>query len=58
MPVHDLEVLEHAYAPPYGSAMDPINIIGYVASNILKGDFDNFYTSGHLSTPIVYSYVY
>ena len=41
MTVHDLEVLELAYAPPYGSAKDPVNIAGYVASNILKGDLDN-----------------
>lgn len=43
MTVHDLEVLELAYAPPYGSAKDPINIAGYVASNLLKGDVDNLY---------------
>ena len=43
MTVHDLENLELAYAPPYGSAKDPINIAGYVASNILKGDVDTFY---------------
>ena len=38
MTVFDLEALELAYAPPYSSAKDPINIAGYVASNILKGD--------------------
>ena len=43
MTVHDLEALELAYAPPYGSAKDPLNIAGYVASNILKGDLDNCY---------------
>ena len=43
MTVHDLETLELAYAPPYGSAKDPVNIAGYVASNILKGDLDNVY---------------
>ncbi len=43
MTVHDLEILELAYAPPYGSAKDPVNIAGYVASNLLKGDLDNFY---------------
>lgn len=36
--VYDLENLELGYAPPYGSARDPVNIIGYVATNILKGD--------------------
>ena len=38
MTVYDLEKLELAYAPPYSSAKDPINMAGYVASNILKGD--------------------
>ncbi len=38
MTVFDLQELELAYAPPYSSAKDPINICGFVASNILKGD--------------------
>lgn len=38
MSVYDLEELELAYAPPYSSAKDPINIAGFVTSNILKGD--------------------
>jgi CoA-disulfide reductase len=38
MTVHDLEKLELAYAPPFSSAKDPVNIAGYTASNILKGD--------------------
>ncbi|MDK2932476.1 MAG: hypothetical protein PWP27_286 [Clostridiales bacterium] len=37
MTVYDLEKLELAYAPPYSSAKDPVNMAGYVASNILKG---------------------
>ncbi|MFH1487686.1 MAG: FAD-dependent oxidoreductase [Pseudomonadota bacterium] len=40
MTVYDLEELELAYAPPYSSAKDPINIAGFVASNLLKGDLD------------------
>ncbi len=36
--VYDLQDLELAYAPPYGSAKDAINMVGFVASNILKGD--------------------
>ena len=40
MTVYDLEELELAYAPPYGSARDPINIIGFLAGNILRGDLD------------------
>jgi rhodanese-related sulfurtransferase len=41
MKVYDLEELELAYAPPYSSAKDPINIAGFVAANILKGDVEN-----------------
>jgi NADPH-dependent 2,4-dienoyl-CoA reductase/sulfur reductase-like enzyme/peroxiredoxin family protein/rhodanese-related sulfurtransferase/TusA-related sulfurtransferase len=33
--VYDLMQLEHAYAPPFSSAKDPIAIAGYVAENIL-----------------------
>lgn len=33
--VYDLCSVEHAYAPPYSSAKDPINIAGFVAENIL-----------------------
>ena len=38
MTVYDLEKLELAYAPPYSSAKDPVNMAGYVASNVLKED--------------------
>ncbi|MBA1334277.1 MAG: CoA-disulfide reductase / Disulfide bond regulator [Firmicutes bacterium] len=38
--VHDLEELELAYAPPYSSAKDPVNMAGYAAANFLKGDTD------------------
>jgi NADPH-dependent 2,4-dienoyl-CoA reductase/sulfur reductase-like enzyme/rhodanese-related sulfurtransferase len=40
MTVFDLEELELAYAPPFSSAKDPVNVAGFVASNILKGDHD------------------
>ncbi|HCG98797.1 MAG TPA: pyridine nucleotide-disulfide oxidoreductase, partial [Actinobacteria bacterium] len=43
MTVHDLEELELSYAPPFSSAKSPVNVAGYVASNILKGDCDVFY---------------
>jgi len=43
MTVYDLEELELAYAPPYSSAKDPVNIAGFVASNILKGDVETIY---------------
>jgi NADPH-dependent 2,4-dienoyl-CoA reductase/sulfur reductase-like enzyme/rhodanese-related sulfurtransferase len=41
--VFDLEEMELAYAPPYGSARDPVNIVGFVASNILRGDSEMLY---------------
>jgi CoA-disulfide reductase len=43
MTVYDLEELELAYSPPYSSAKDPVNIAGFVAANILKGDVENTY---------------
>ncbi len=43
MTVADLEKLELSYAPPYGSAKDAVNISGYVANNILKGDMHPIY---------------
>lgn len=42
--VSDLTELELAYAPPYSSAKDPVNVAGYSAENILNG----------LSTPVLY----
>lgn len=44
MTVYDLENLELCYAPPYGSAKDPINFLGFVAANILKKDVLQFHT--------------
>ena len=35
--VYDLMELEHAYAPPFSSAKDPVNMAGFVADNILNG---------------------
>lgn len=34
--IYDLMEVEHAYAPPYSSAKDPVNMAGFVADNILK----------------------
>jgi NADPH-dependent 2,4-dienoyl-CoA reductase/sulfur reductase-like enzyme/rhodanese-related sulfurtransferase len=36
--VHDLARLELAYAPPFGSAKDPVNLAGMAAQNVLAGD--------------------
>lgn len=35
--IYDLTRLEHAYAPPFSSAKDPIAIAGYTAANIING---------------------
>ena len=35
--IYDLIKLEHAYAPPFSSAKDPIAIAGYTAANIING---------------------
>jgi NADPH-dependent 2,4-dienoyl-CoA reductase/sulfur reductase-like enzyme/peroxiredoxin family protein/TusA-related sulfurtransferase/rhodanese-related sulfurtransferase len=35
--VEDLAALELAYAPPYSSAKDPVNMAGFVAGNVLSG---------------------
>lgn len=42
--VDDLSDLELAYAPPYSSAKDPVNFLGYTARNVLDG----------LSDPVLY----
>jgi rhodanese-related sulfurtransferase len=36
--VYDLEEAELCYAPPFGSAKDPVNFAGMVAGNLLRGD--------------------
>lgn len=38
MTVFDLEEMELAYAPQFGSAKDPVNMAGFVASGLLRGD--------------------
>ncbi|MDD2522226.1 MAG: FAD-dependent oxidoreductase [Anaerolineaceae bacterium] len=40
MTVYDLEELELSYAPPFGSARDPVNVVGFLAGNVLRGDVD------------------
>jgi NADPH-dependent 2,4-dienoyl-CoA reductase/sulfur reductase-like enzyme/rhodanese-related sulfurtransferase len=38
MSVFDLENLDLAYSPPFGSANDPVNVAGFVAGHIARGD--------------------
>ncbi len=45
--VWDLEELELAYAPPFGSAKDPVNMAGFVASNVLLGDLTLWYAQDY-----------
>lgn len=41
--IYNLMSLEHAYAPPYSSAKDPVAVTGYVAGNILSGKMSPIY---------------
>lgn len=41
--IYDLAEFEHAYAPPYSSAKDPVNMAGFVAENILLDRLRVFY---------------
>jgi len=41
--IYDLAEFEHAYAPPYSSAKDPLNMAGFVADNLLSQRLDIFY---------------
>ncbi|MFZ5950381.1 MAG: FAD-dependent oxidoreductase, partial [Candidatus Rifleibacteriota bacterium] len=43
--VYDLEELELCYAPPYGSAKDPVNYAGMVAANLLRGAAEHFHVA-------------
>ncbi|WP_434796161.1 CoA-disulfide reductase [Terrisporobacter vanillatitrophus] len=38
--VFDLQDVEPCYAPPYNSAKDPVNMLGYCASNIIEDMLD------------------
>ena len=41
--IFELTEFEHAYAPPYSSAKDPINMAGFVAENVLMDKLRLFY---------------
>jgi NADPH-dependent 2,4-dienoyl-CoA reductase/sulfur reductase-like enzyme/rhodanese-related sulfurtransferase len=47
MTVFDLEHLELAYAPPYGAAKDPVNMVGFLGSNLLRGDITLWYAEDY-----------
>lgn len=41
--ITDLANLELCYAPPFGSAKDPVNMLGFVAENIITGKMKQFF---------------
>jgi rhodanese-related sulfurtransferase len=51
----ELADLELAYAPPFGSAKDPVNMLGYIAENLISGliktaqwsEIDQFVSDGY-----------
>ena len=51
MSVFDLEEMELAYAPQYGSAKDPINMAGFVAGGLLRGDHPQVDVEAVLAAP-------
>ena len=51
MTVFDLEEMELAYSPQYGSAKDPINMAGFVAGGLLRDDHPQVDVETVLATP-------
>lgn len=51
MTAADLCDLELCYAPPFGSAKDPVNFVGYVIENTLRGQVKNFFWDEVASLP-------
>lgn len=51
MTVFDLEEMELAYAPQYGSAKDPINMAGFVAAGLIRDDHPQIDVAKLLSIP-------
>lgn len=52
MTVYDLEEMELAYAPQYGSAKDPVNMAGFVAAGLLRGDHPQIDAEWLLAQPV------
>ena len=49
--VTDLTELELCYAPPFGSAKDPVNMAGFVAENVVSGKLKQFFWHDVASLP-------
>ncbi|MEG1943500.1 MAG: FAD-dependent oxidoreductase, partial [Angelakisella sp.] len=43
MTVYDLTELELCYAPPFSSAKDPVNMVGFAAENVLRGKVKQYF---------------
>ena len=50
--VHDLVDLELAYAPPFSTAKDPVNMTGYMAENVMNGTIKQFYIENICQLPL------
>ena len=49
--IYDLAELDLAYAPPYASAKDPVNMLGFVAQNVIEGKMNQFFFEDLASLP-------
>lgn len=49
--ITDLTELELCYAPPFGSAKDPVNMLGFVAENVVTGKVKQFFPEEVASLP-------
>ena len=49
--VQDLTRLELCYAPPFGSAKDPVNMVGFVGENLMNGTVRQFHWSDVADLP-------
>lgn len=49
--ITDLADLDLAYAPPYASAKDPVNMLGFVAQNVTEGRMKQFFVEDIPSLP-------
>ncbi|MGE3315468.1 MAG: FAD-dependent oxidoreductase [Planctomycetaceae bacterium] len=57
MTVFALEEMELAYAPQFGSAKDPVNMAGFVAGGLLRGDHPQVDVESVLAAPAESPYV-
>lgn len=49
--ITDLTALELCYAPPFGNAKDPVNMLGFVAENIISGKMKQFFWNDVAALP-------